>query len=351
MPLFDGRVLAGILGHELRHRGVSDDSARHVAQSLVEASVRGVDSHGINLFPYYVSAVEGGRINRTPALRVVTRRPALATLDADHGFGHHAGSVAMQLAMEMADDTGVGVVGVRQSTHFGAAAYFAHQASRLGYAAFAFTNADALVKAYGAGEAIFGTNPVCFSVPIEGEEPFCLDMATSRVSWNKVMNKRRGSEQMPAGWACDGQGEPTTNPDHARMLEPSGEYKGYGLGMMVEILCAGFMDGPFGKDIAPMYGSPLTERRSISHFFMAISIRDFVDVNRFRQRMRSLADRIRSLPRPSRQSSEEAAPVMVPGDPEKKTFELRTREGIPVDDAKYAEFLAVSTDFAKALIK
>ena len=349
MPRFDGRVLPGILGSVLRRRGVSEDSARHVAESLVEASVRGVDSHGINLFPYYVSALEGGRINGTPALRVVTRRPALATLDADHGFGHHAGSVAMQLATEMADETGVGVVGVRQSTHFGAAAYFAHQASRRGYAAFAFTNADALVKAHGAAEAFFGTNPICFSVPIEGEEPFCLDMATSRVSWNKVMNKRSRGEQMPAGWASNSDGEPTTDPGDARMLEPSGEYKGYGLGMMVEILCAGFMDGPFGKDILPMYGSALTETRNISHFFVAINIRDLIDVDRFGQRMRSMVNRIRALP--PKESAEGPAPVMVPGDPEKQAFERRTREGIPVDDAKYAEFLALAADFAKALHK
>ena len=107
--------------------------------------------------------------------------------------------------------------------------------------------------------------------------------------------------------------------------------------MMVEILCAGFMDGPFGKDLLPMYGSPLSEKRSISHFFMAISIRDFVDVDRFRQRMRSLANRIRALS--PQAGAQAAAPVMVPGDPEKKMFEQRTREGIPVDDAVCAAFL------------
>src|SRR5215510_15279310 len=165
MICVDGRVLAELLKEQLRRRGVLEESAYHVAESLVETSLRGVDSHGINLFPYYVSAVEGGRINPTPAMQVVQRRPASAVLDADHGFGHHAGSAAMQVAMDMADATGVGVVGVRKSTHFGAAAYFAHQASRRGYAAFAFTNADALVKAYGGFEAFFGTNPICFSVP------------------------------------------------------------------------------------------------------------------------------------------------------------------------------------------
>jgi LDH2 family malate/lactate/ureidoglycolate dehydrogenase len=249
----------------------------------------------------------------------------------------------MRLAVEMAGACGAAVVGVRHSTHFGAAAFFALQASRRGYAAFAFTNADALVKAHGAGQPFFGTNPICFSAPIEGEEPFCLDMATSRVSWNKIMNKRRRDEPMPAGWACDRDGEPTTDPARAAMLEPTGEYKGYGLGMMIDVLCAGFMDGPFGRDILPMYGSPLAETRNISHFFMAINIGEFVSLERFCGRMRALVQRIRSLP------PRDASAVMVPGDPEKSAYAVRSLEGIPVDDDRYAELIGVSPEFAKAV--
>ena len=345
MPRFDAARLRGRLAAELERHGVLADSAGHVADSLVEASLRGVDSHGINLFPYYVSAVDGGRINPTPAFAVSGRRPAVATLDADHGFGHHAGIAAMDLAMELADASGVGAVGVRRSTHFGAAAYFAHRASRRGYAAFAFTNADALVRAHSAGEAFFGTNPICFSVPMEGEEPLCLDMATSRVSWNKIRIKRRRAETLPAGWASDERGEPTTDPDAARMLEPIGEYKGYGLGLMVEILCAGLMDGPFGKDLLPMYGTPLADRREISHFFVALGIGGFTDADRFRRRVAGLAARLRSLP------PREADAVMVPGDPEKHAFAARTRDGIPVDDEVFEEFLAVSNAFAEAVVR
>lgn len=345
MNCFDGRVLPELLKDQLRCRGVSEESAHHVAESLVETSLRGVDSHGINLFPYYVAAVEGGRINPMPALRIVKRRPASAVLDADHGFGHHAGSAAMQVAMEMAEASGVGVVAVRRSTHFGAAAYFAHQASRRGYIAFAFTNADALVKAYGGLESFFGTNPICFTVPIAGEEPLCLDMATSRVSWNKIMDHRRRGQRIPEGWACNGRAEPTTDSAQARMLEPIGDYKGFGLGMMVEILCSVLVDGPLGKDLLPMYGTPLSQRRHIGHFFMAVGLRDFADPGAFERRMRILVDRVRAL------EPQGPGPVMVPGDPEKKAFAARTQSGIPVDEEKLAEFLNVSADFAKAVMR
>jgi LDH2 family malate/lactate/ureidoglycolate dehydrogenase len=343
MRRFDPARLGPGMQAALQRRGVGADSAGHVAASLIETSLRGVDSHGINLFPYYVSAVEGGRINPAPAFTVVNRRAALATLDADAGFGHHAGIEAMTLAMELADGAGVGAVGVRRSTHFGAAAYFAQHAARRGYAAFAFTNADALVRAFGGAEPFCGTNPICFSVPLRGEEPFCLDMATSRVSWNKVMIKRQRGEPMPAGWAGDADGEPTTDAMAARMLEPVGEYKGYGLGLMVAILCAGFMDAPFDRDILPMYGSPLSERRSISHFFLAIRIGDFVDPDRFAQRMAGLAARVRSM------APRDADAVMVPGDPEKQQFAIRSVAGIPVDDDKAAQFMEISPDFAAAL--
>jgi LDH2 family malate/lactate/ureidoglycolate dehydrogenase len=157
------------------------------------------------------------------------------------------------------------------------------------------------------------------------------------------MNRRRSGESLPNGWASDEQGQPTSDPALARMLEPSGGYKGYGLGMMVEILCAMLADGPLDKDILPMYGSPLDATRNISHFFMAINVGDFVDLERFRQRMRQLASRIRSL------EPQTTMPVMISGDPEKRAFELRSRDGIPVDDQKYAEFIGISASFAEAV--
>jgi LDH2 family malate/lactate/ureidoglycolate dehydrogenase len=344
MKYLDSHVLRPILQSELQLRRVVPESASHVAQSLVETSTRGVDSHGINLFPYYVSAIEGGRINPTPRFTWAARKPSVAVLNADHGFGHHAGSTAMDAAVEMASQTGIGAVSVRESTHFGAAAYFALQASRRGYLAFAFTNADALVRVHDGRTAFFGTNPICFCAPMDGEDPFCLDMATSQVSWNKIVNKRDAGELLPIGWACDQEGESTIEPGRAAMLEPIGEYKGYGLGMMVEILCAVLAGGPLGRDLLPMYGSPLNEQRAISHFFVAINIVDFVDAKNFTEQMTELARRIRGL-RPRGKS-----PVMISGDPEKHNYRKRQTQGIPIEDAKYAQFLQVSAEFKKAAL-
>ena len=116
---------------------------------------------------------------------------SVAIIDADHAFGHYAGSITIQHAVKMAKKTGIGAVSVKNSTHFGAAAFFAFQANQEDCIGLAFTNGDALVKAYNSKEIFFGTNPICFTVPLEKEEPFCLDMATSQVAWNKVLNYKR----------------------------------------------------------------------------------------------------------------------------------------------------------------
>ena len=146
---------------------------------------------------------------------------------------------------------------VRDSTHFGAAAYFALPASRRGYLAAAFTNADALVRAFGGVAAAFGSNPICITAPMAGEEPFCLDMATATVSWNKVLNHRRSGEPLPSGWAADAAGHDTSDAGAAAMLQPLGGYKGFGLGMAVEILCSLLADGPAADEILPMFTAPL----------------------------------------------------------------------------------------------
>ncbi len=164
MTRFDAGKLAALMAAELAKRHIDPESNQHVVASLVQTSLRGVDSHGINLFPHYCRAAEAGRINSRPHISISRTGPSTAVMDADH---------------------------VRNSTHFGAAAYFGLIAAERDCLGFAFTNADALVKAFGAKEAFFGTNPICFTAPLQNESPFCLDMATSLVSWNKINNYRR----------------------------------------------------------------------------------------------------------------------------------------------------------------
>ena len=328
---------------ELDRRGVHSGSIEHVVGALLETSLRGVDSHGIGLFPHYCRAVDAGRINKHPKMKILTQHPSVALLDADHAFGHHAGSVAVEMARQMADQTGIGTVSVRNSTHFGAAAYYGLQVSRKGYIAFAFTNADSLVKAYGSDRAFFGTNPICFTAPMRSEDPLCLDMATSQVSWNKIKNFRMKKSSVPEDWGFGPDGKPTNDPDLVKTLNPIGLYKGYGLGMIVEILCSLLASGPFAMQLVPMF-TRISERRSISHFFMVLDIGKFRPPESFLDDLELMVEQIRALP-----ALEGVSCVMIPGDPEKQIFRERSVWGIPIDEIAYEDFLSLSQAFSEAL--
>jgi LDH2 family malate/lactate/ureidoglycolate dehydrogenase len=241
----------------------------------------------------------------------------------------------MDTATELAKETGVGATAVANSTHFGAAAYFAMRAARAGAIGMAFCNADALVKVHNGRESFFGTNPICICAPMDGEDPFCLDMATSLAAWNKVKNARASGASIPEGWAFDELGHGVTDPDRARSLAPLGGYKGFDLGMVVDILCALLANGPMSKDIPPMFDAPLSTRRAISHFFLALDVSKFVPLTLFMSRLSNMAERVRSVPG----IDAATGPVMVAGDPEKKMLEKRRIDGIPVEDEKFAEFL------------
>jgi len=345
MVYLNSQKLAELMITVLREKGVNEDSIYHVVTSLMQTSLRGVDSHGINLYPHYCRAIDSGRISKSPSINTEKMAPSSAIVDADHAFGHHAGVLAIDYAIKLAQKTGIAAVGVKNSTHFGAAAYFALRAAENNCIGFAFTNADALVKVYGSRDTFFGTNPICCCAPMKNEEPYCLDMATSLVSWNKIKNYHRLNKKIPAHWAFDANGHSVTDPHSAKSLAPIGDYKGYGLGMMVDILCALLVNGLNSKDILPMYDAPIEAKRYISHFFMAIDISKFVDIEFFKQNLQNMADRLRQLP-----LADDAEDVLVAGDPEKKTFQIRIKEGIPMDEEKFEEYLNISKAFEQALV-
>ena len=327
----------------LRSRKVRDDVARHVVASLIQTSLRGVDSHGIELLPHYVRALDSGRINPSPDLRFEQSGASTGRLDADHTFGHAAGAAGMQHAIELARVAGTGAVTVYNSTHFGAAAYFALLAANEGLIGLSFTHADALMLSHGARRPFFGTNPICFAAPCAGEEPFCLDMATTQVSWNRILRHREGGLRLGEQWAFDGDAEPTTDAGEARTLAPIGQYKGFGLAMMIDILCGVLAGMPFGREITRMYADPIEQKRLLGHFFLALDPGRFIDERVFRERLQEMMDQVRREP-----PKDDAAPVMVPGDPEKKTFARRSAEGIPLSRTAYDKFAALAAEVGEA---
>ncbi len=336
-------ILTEVLHINLAKIGVNSLASRHLVDSIVSTSLRGTDSHGINLFPHYWTVLNNGRVNKNPELKWKQTSATLGILSADYAPGHYSGAVAMEYAIQMAAQNGSGFAVVKESTHFGAAAYFGLMAARKDMLGLAFTNADALVKAPSARIAFFGTNPICVTVPLESEEPLCLDMATSQVSWNKIRIHRSLNKALEPGWAFNDRGEPEMNPHAARCLSPSGDYKGFGLGFFVEVVCGILAQGPIGREIGPMF-TDLEKKRKISHFFGAIDLSKFIPMDDFKSRLQEVVQSIRGL------ESMDDQNVMVPGDPEKKTFAERITNGIPMETDRFEDFLKIDPDFKRAVL-
>lgn len=328
--LVQAQDLRRAFGEVLSTVGVDKTVAYHVIEGLVQTSLRGVDSHGIRLFPHYVKVVKAGRVNGHPKYQFHKGGNSVGRLDADHTYGHAAGFEAMKYVVDMARQTGCGAVAVFNSSHFGAAAYCGLMAAEKDMIGISLTHADALMLSTGGIRAFFGTNPICVTAPVEGEGPFCLDMATTTITWNKVKMHREKKQVLAPGLAADGKGDSTTDANAAHCLFPIGDYKGFGLGMIVDILCGLLSGMPFGREITSMYETPLDQKRYLGQFYMALDIAKFQDVNVFKSRLKKYMDEIRREP-----AKDPAKPVMVPGDPEKKAFVVRSREGIPLSPVEF----------------
>ncbi|HOW36109.1 MAG TPA: Ldh family oxidoreductase [Candidatus Omnitrophota bacterium] len=307
-----------------------------VIDGLIESSLRGVDSHGVRLLPHYVQAALIGRINLSP--RLTFKKTSLTTvlMNADHTFGIAAAGMAMEKAIQVARRCGVGCVAVYNSTHFGAASIYALMAAKENMLGFSFTNVEGLVIPFGGKRRFLGTNPICFAAPCRGEEPFCLDMATSMISWNKLMQYQAKGKRLEAGWAADKNGKICLNAAAANALLPIGGYKGYGLGLMVEILCGVLTGMPWGPHIENMFPVDGKKRR-LGHFLMAIDISKFQNVGAFKSRLKKLLTELRSVP-----PAKGFGRVRVAGDPEKEAYRVRRSKGIAVEASDVVRFRSLA---------
>lgn len=324
---------------------VRDDVTEYVVEGLIQTSVRGVDSHGIRLFPHYLKGVEGGRINPNPNYKFKQTSPSTGLLDADHTFGHAAGMEAVKRAIELAREAGVGHIAVYNSSHFGAAAYYALEIARNDMIGMAFTNTDSLLKTYAGKRAFLGNNPICFAAPCKDEEPFCLDMSTSIVTFNKIKQSQEEGLQVPLGIGANKEGIETTDPNEITMLSPIGGYKGYGLSMAVEILCSLLTAMPYGPNIPKMFETPMSQKRYLGHFILAIRIDCFQDKEIFKTRLTKLMDELRNEP-----AFDKKVPIQVAGDPEKKIAEERRKTGIPIKQNIFKILLNIAKEYNIGLL-
>jgi len=319
--------------------GLDSFSLRAVTTGLCEASLRGVDSHGVRLLPHYIKSALSGRKNPKPNFKFNKTFPSIGHLDADDAFGHAAGMKAIDIGIEIAESQGIGVVAVSNSSHPGAMASMALKAAREGYIAFAYTHADALILSHGGTRPYFGTNPICFAAPREEQEPYCLDMSTSIAPWNRVLLNRSADKPLESGIAADKYGKRTQDPHKAAAVMPVGSYKGYGLSSMVDILCGVYTGMAFGRSIPAMFTTEMTEQRKLGQFYMVMRSDGVIPKEEFIKYMQQMTDEVRIEP------AIEGESVMLPGDPQIICTKERMKNGIPIDESTLKALIKIGKDY------
>ncbi|WP_159996176.1 Ldh family oxidoreductase [Roseomonas sp. 18066] len=318
------------------------------AAIMVESDLMGIDSHGLSMLPMYEKLRGDGVLRIDGAPRVIRENGCTALLDGGAGLGHPVSAWGMDLATDKALAQGVGIVGVRNSHHFGAAGCYARRAARRGAIGMVMTTARSIlaVPARGA-QPMLGTNPIAVAAPGSGSDPaFVLDMSSTTAAGNKVKVYALNGWPLPEGWVVDGAGRPVTDAAEGMQylfhraeggLTPLGGraetagHKGYGLAMMVQILAGTLTGGALPvRDTKP--GQP----DNVGHFFLAIDPAAFREPEDFSADLESFASIMRATPAASADE-----PVLVPGDPERAEHARRLEAGIPVPETLAAQIKGI----------
>ena len=333
MILVKYKDLVSEINSILLKEGTDKFTAESVSIGLAETSLRGVDSHGIRLFPHYLKALRSGRINGKPNFKINNKFPAFVGLNADNAFGHAAGFKSIDIGMEIANKLGICAISVTNSSHPGAMASFALKAAKNGFCSFAFTHADSLVQSFNSKDSFFGTNPICFAAPRKDEQPYCIDMAPTFIPWNKILECKENNKNLDSDYAVDSDGKKTNDPFKAKALLPIGGYKGFALASMVEVLCSNLSGMNFGPHIPSMYGSPIDKPRKLAQFFIVFRCDVNLDSEEFEELIHKMSQEVRQ-----QKTNSYGEQVMMPNDPQIKFEKERGNNGIPVTEDLY-EFI------------
>lgn len=338
MPLIHHEPLTRFAIDLLLAARVPADDADLTARMLVAANLRGIDSHGVHLLSYYLKQIDAGQVRPDRRGRVVSESGACLAYDGENALGQVIARECSSHARRLVKQNGLAMVTAREANHFGACFWWAREIAQDGNIALVICNASSLVSPWQGRQPRFGTNPICLAVPPvgdDGQEPFLLDMATTTVAANKIFKAFINQQpEIPAGWAMDAEGVPTTDTEAAYrgLVMPLGGYKGYGLAMMVEILCSVLGGGAIASELG---GIRFTDKPvRVSHAYLAIDIARFMPVEEFNARMLRLVEIMKST-EPAKGYTE----VLVAGEPEKRIEQHRLREGIDIPDGNWNDLV------------
>jgi L-2-hydroxycarboxylate dehydrogenase (NAD+) len=338
---FDAKKLEEFSSNVLQGLGLSENDADITAKILVNSDLRGVESHGVaHLAPFYASWIKEGKVKTKPELKLTSNSVTSAVMDGDSGLGFVAGYHATKEAIKRAKEVGSGFVSVKNSSHYGAAAYYAMMALEYDMIGISMTAGGRILMAPGSSGRAGGLNPIAVALPAYQRHPFVLDMSTSVVAFGKIEIAKRQGKSIPEGWVVDETGKPITdtskiNPADSNFkggilplggLPQTGSFKGFGLSVLTDILCT------------LLSGAPINT--TANHFFGAINIKGFRPVIEFKKQMDELIDSIENLPPLPGMSKVYAA-----GGFEDEIMNDRIKNGIPLDEEVIRSLQELSKEF------
>jgi LDH2 family malate/lactate/ureidoglycolate dehydrogenase len=318
--------------------GLAPLDAADAARILVLGDLFGIHTHGVSRIESYGERLDIQGIKARPDIRVDRVAPAIATIDGDNGIGPLVGFRALEAAMRIARELGVGVAFARGSNHFGPVAPYCYLAAQEGFASIAGSNSTTTIAPWGGRDARLGNSPVGFAVPNPGGRPVILDMAVSVVARAKIREAMKRGEPIPPTWATDRDGRPTTDPQAALdgFLLPIGGHKGYGLALVVDLF-AGLLSGAAYLTHVKSWSENPEEPQDLGHFFMLVDTRALGNSRWLADRMNDFSAILHATP-----PADPAAPVLVPGEIELNCLERQRRDGIAIDPGVRARLEALA---------
>lgn len=325
----------------LTHEGMSEEDARLCAEVLAETDAFGTHSHGTKNLFNYIKKFRAGGMDAHAASQVVSEGPAYALIDAHNGMGESASYRAMSLAIEKAKSTGIALVVVKNSSHFGAAGYYANLAAKAGMLGLSMSNVDPNMTVPGARGMVIGNNPLAYAAPAQSTPSIFLDIAMSNVASLKVVQARKDGRSIPNTWIVDKNGLPTTDPSHypeEGAMQPFAAHKGYGMAVLVELLTGALSGGGMGTsgDIVS-WCFQLEKPNNVCHAFLVVNPDVFCGAEDYAVRSESMAQNLRSAPK-----AQGAQRVYTPGEIEWERHRAAEANGLelPADVAESLEGLS-----------
>jgi LDH2 family malate/lactate/ureidoglycolate dehydrogenase len=330
----------------LRKLGVPLEQATAIAGNLIAADLQGVASHGVVRLPIYVERLRAGVVNPHPNVRVTSETATTAVVDGDNGMGQWVGMRAMQTAIDKGLSATCAFVSVRNSNHFGAAAYYSQMAVAHDMIGFSFTIGGINhMTPWGGAEAILGNNPLSIALPAGEERPVVLDMACSVAARGKIIVAAKDGTPIPDDWAIGPDGQATTDPVEALkgFVLPVGGPKGYALTLMIGLLSTMLSGAAFGSEVTDMY-EDLERAQNVGHLFGVLPIACFEPIEIYKRRVDKAIREVRDVPR-----APGVERIYLPGEREQILAEAQRRSGIPVKSSVWTELSEVGKSLGVVL--